>query len=87
MLLNIILSVSYAIEIVKGLRTAGYYIIFMLVCWIPFAVGLILLKIKGRAAQYYKDVVVIGYGILYVLFSLPHILPWHSSTYYRLPVC
>ena len=66
MLLNIILSVSYAIEIVKGLRTAGYYIIFMLVCWIPFAVGLILLKIKGRAAQYYKDVVVIGYGILYV---------------------
>ena len=38
----------------------------MLVCWIPFAVGLILLKIKGRAAQYYKDVVVIGYGILYV---------------------
>lgn len=66
MLLNIILSVSYAIEIVKGLRTVGYYIIFMLVCWIPFAVGLILLKIKGRAAQYYKDVVVIGYGILYV---------------------
>ncbi len=66
MLLNIILTVSYAIEIVKGLRTAGYYIIFMLVCWIPFAVGLILLKIKGRAAQYYKDVVVIGYGILYV---------------------
>lgn len=66
MLLNIILSVSYAIEIVKGLRTVGYYIIFMLVCWIPFAVGLILLKIKGRAAQYYKDVVVTGYGILYV---------------------
>lgn len=66
MLLNIILSVSYAIEIVKGLRTTGYYITFMLVCWIPFIVGLILLKIRGRAAQYYKDVVVIGYGILYV---------------------
>ncbi len=76
MLLNIILSVSYAIEIVKGLRTVGYYIIFMLVCWIPFAVGLILLKIKGRAAQYYKDVVVIGYGILYVfvLFTTHSIL-------------
>ena len=66
MLLNIILSVSYAIEIIKGLRTTGYYITFMLVCWIPFVVGLILLKIKGRAAQYYKDIVVIGYGILYI---------------------
>lgn len=66
MLLNIILSASYAIEILKGLRTVGYYITFMLVAWIPFFVGLIVLKLKGRAAHFYKDAVAIGYGILYV---------------------
>ena len=66
LLLNIILSASYAIEIVKGLRTVDYYIIFMLVAWIPFLAGFVVLKLKGMAADIYKDVVACGYGILYV---------------------
>lgn len=66
MLLNIILSVSYAIEILKGLRTVSYYTTFMLMAWIPFVVGVVILKWKGRSANIYKDVVAIGYGVLYV---------------------
>ena len=71
MSLNVILSISYAIEIVKGLRTVNYYIIFMLVAWLPFIVGTVVLKLKGMSAEIYKDVVAIGYGILYafVLFT------------------
>ncbi len=64
--LNVILSISYAIEIVKGLRTVNYYIIFMLVAWLPFITGLLVLKLKGISSDIYKDVVAIGYGILYV---------------------
>lgn len=36
---------------VKGLRTAGYYVIFMLVAWIPFLIGLVILKLKGRSSD------------------------------------
>ena len=76
MLLDIILTISYAIEIVKGLRTVGYYVIFMLVAWIPFLIGLIILKLKGRSSDIYKDVVAVGYGVLYlfVLFTTQSVL-------------
>lgn len=78
MLLNIILSVSYMIEIIKGLRTVGYYTAFMLVAWIPFFVGVAVLKIKGKSVDIYKDVLAVGYGILYVfvLFTTQSMLAW-----------
>ena len=76
MLLNIILTISYAIEIVKGLRTIGYYVVFMLVAWIPFLIGLTILKLKGKSTDIYKDVVAVGYGVLYlfVLFTTQSVL-------------
>ena len=49
-ILGIVLSAAYALEIVKGLRTVQYYIVFVLVCWIPFIVGLLVLKVKGRGS-------------------------------------
>lgn len=76
MLLNLILTVSYAIEIVKGLRTVGYYVTFILVAWIPFFVGLVIWRLKGKATELYKEVVAIGYGILYtfVMFTTQSVL-------------
>lgn len=64
--LCIVLSISYAIEIVKGLRTVNYYITFLLFCWIPFIVGLVSLKVKGIGTNIYKDIVAVGYGIFYI---------------------
>lgn len=63
-------------EMVKWLRTVGYYVIFMLVAWIPFLIGLVILKLKGRASDIYKDVVAVGYGVLYVfvLFTTQSVL-------------
>lgn len=63
--LNIVLSAAYAIEIIKGLRTIGYYATFLSICWIPFFIGLVLLRIKGMGTVLYKEVIVIGYGIFY----------------------
>ena len=61
---------------VKWLRTVGYYVIFMLVAWISFLIGLVILKLKGRASDIYKDVVAVGYGVLYVfvLFTTQSVL-------------
>lgn len=64
-ILNAILTVAYAIEMVNGGRTVPYFIVFMCICWIPFIFGLIMLKIKGGDYEHYKDIVVVGYGIFY----------------------
>lgn len=70
MTLNIVLTVAYAIEIIKGLRTIHYYILFMAICWVPFLVGALMLKFLGRGTRFYKTVVVIGYGIFYMFVLL-----------------
>lgn len=64
-IMDVILTVAYAVEVVKGARTVPYYIAFLAVCWLPFFFSLIMLKIKGADWGYYKDVVVVGYGIFY----------------------
>lgn len=66
MTLGIVLSAAYAVEVLKGLRTIGYYVSFVLVCWIPFFLGLLLLKIKGYATKLYKEAIAVGYGIFYI---------------------
>ena len=70
LILCLVLSAAYAVEIVKGLRTTGYYAVFLSICWIPFLLGLLLLKVKGFAVSYYKEVIVAGYGIFYVFVLL-----------------
>lgn len=69
--LCIVLTGAYALEIIKDLRTVSYYITFLLICWLPFIAGLVILKIKGMETMIYKDAVAVGYGIFYtfVLFT------------------
>lgn len=76
LVLGIVLSAAYAIEIVKGLRTTDYYIQFLSLCWIPFIIGLVFLKIKGMDTDIYKYIVVLGYGAFYtfVLFTTTSVL-------------
>ncbi len=62
----IILTSAYAIEIIKGLRTLPYFIVFASFCWLPFFVGLAFLKIKGMGTGAFKHVVAVGYGIFYI---------------------
>lgn len=63
--LSIILTVSYGSDTSEGIRTGEYYIAFLLMCWIPYLVGLVVLKLKGMAASVYRYVVAVGYGIFY----------------------
>ena len=61
----IILSAAYTIELIKGGRTPEYYAVFMIICWVPFCLGVAILKIKGLDTTLYKETIVIGYGIFY----------------------
>ena len=66
----IILTATYALEVVKGQRTIAYYAMFELFCWGPFVAGVIVLKVKGAATSIYKDIIAFGYGIFYAFVLL-----------------
>ncbi|MDD6036372.1 MAG: methyl-accepting chemotaxis protein [Lachnospiraceae bacterium] len=66
LLIGIILSSAYFIEVLKGASTPKYYISFLAVCWLPFFTGLLVLKLKGTSTQIYSEVISVGYGLLYL---------------------
>ncbi len=65
LIFNLLLTASYGADTANGIHTAPYYIIFVLLAWIPFFTGLILLKVKGKATDTYRYCLAIGYSIFY----------------------
>ena len=65
-LINVILTVLYIIEVLKGGRTIPYLAVFLSICWLPHITGLLVLKIKGGATDIYRDFVAFGYGTLFI---------------------
>ncbi|MBQ8798047.1 MAG: PilZ domain-containing protein [Lachnospiraceae bacterium] len=80
----IVFSGTYALEVVKGLKTPTFYVIMELICWIPFIVGLVVLKVKGWHTKIYQNIVGAGYGLfyLYIMATAPGTLAFT----YVLPV-
>lgn len=70
MTLGLVLTVAYMIEVAKGLRSMGYYLTFVTICWVPFFLGLVVLKVKGMASPIYKEVIAVGYGIFYTFVMM-----------------
>ncbi|MBQ8596166.1 MAG: methyl-accepting chemotaxis protein, partial [Lachnospiraceae bacterium] len=70
MLTAIILSLAYTIELIKGDRTPQYYAIFMILCWVPFFLGVAFLLIKGIDTTWYKETIAVGYGVFYAFTVL-----------------
>lgn len=69
----LLLTANYGSDVSSGLYPVNNYIIFVILCWIPFFIGEILLRIKGKDTDAYKYNLVIGYGIFihfyYVLLN------------------
>lgn len=65
MALIILLTASYGSETSQGLRTKEYFLTFLAICWLPYLLGILILKIKGAATPIYKIAVAVGYGISY----------------------
>lgn len=66
----IILSIAYTIELIKGGRTPAYYTTFMIICWVPFILGVVFLLVKGMDTTWYKETISVGYGIFYAFTVL-----------------
>ena len=62
----ILLTANYGTDTVNGAYSVSNYIIFVILCWLPFVCGDILLKKKGKDNDHYRLAFVIGYGIFYV---------------------
>ncbi len=61
----LLLTANYGTDAASGIYPANCYPIFVLLCWIPFFAGDILLRVKGKSTDLYKLDLVIGYGIFY----------------------
>ena len=61
----ILLTANYGSDVSGGLYPTSQYLIFVLLCWVPFFLGDIALRVKGKATDIYKNILVIGYGIFY----------------------
>lgn len=70
MVLMIVLSVGYIIEVIKGMKTVPFLIGMELASWGPFLVGLIVIRIKGWHTKLYQDIACTGYGLFYLYIML-----------------
>ena len=61
----LLLTANYGSDAANGLYPFSNYIIFVVLCWVPFFIGDILLRLKGKSTDLYKYDLVIGYGIFY----------------------
>lgn len=70
LILIAIMTLSYGSETSQGLHSAKYYITFLLMAWIPFFIGILVLKINGKSSSIYKEIVAVGYGAFYTYVIL-----------------
>lgn len=63
---SILLTANYGSDVANGLYDPKFYVIFLLLCWIPFASGQIFMKVKGADNDLYRYALSIGYGIFYL---------------------
>ncbi|MCR5323247.1 MAG: hypothetical protein K6E85_08260 [Lachnospiraceae bacterium] len=82
MVLMIIFTLAYLLEYFKHARTIGYIVIFLLLGWVPFAVGKYI-STQMDNWELAKWIYVVGYTVLY-MFAL---LTGRTTTYvYLLPM-
>ena len=80
---SLLLTANYGTDAANGIYPKSSYIIFVALCWIPFFVGELFFRIKGKATDAYRLCLVIGYGIFYTFvicttdspISFTYILP------------
>ena len=60
-----LLSANYGTDVSQGGYPSTNFIIFLILCWVPFFAGDLLLRIRGKADDRYRYALVVGYGIFY----------------------
>ncbi|MBE6023703.1 MAG: methyl-accepting chemotaxis protein [Cellulosilyticum sp.] len=65
-----LLTVAYLVQVISGRRDVPYYIMFLLFVWVPYAVGMVVLRVYGADTKYYKHAISVGYGATYTFALL-----------------
>ena len=50
----LLLSANYGTDVGNGVYPGSQYIIFLILCWVPFFAGEILLKVDGKTTDRYR---------------------------------
>lgn len=61
----LLFSANYGTDVSQGGYPSTNFIIFLILCWVPFFAGDLLLRIRGKADDRYRYALVVGYGIFY----------------------
>lgn len=61
----LLLSANFGTDVSQGGYPSTNFIIFLILCWVPFFAGDLLLRIRGKADDRYRYALVVGYGIFY----------------------
>ena len=61
----LLLSANYGTDVSQGGYPSTNFIIFLILCWVAFFAGDLLLRIRGKADDRYRYALVVGYGIFY----------------------
>lgn len=61
----LLLSANYGTDVSQGGYPSTNFIIFLILCWVPFFAGDLLLRIRGKADDRYRYALVVGYGIFF----------------------
>ena len=65
MFMGIALCLSCVSDMIQGFHSVSYLIMVLLTCWVPLIIATIVLKVKGASYDRFKDLVGVGYFILY----------------------
>lgn len=84
MVIGVVLEAAYLLEVLKGSRTIGYYLIFSLVTIVPLLIEILLYRRDPRDLRL-KYVIGIAYGIFYlfVVFTTVNLIAFT----YIIPIC
>lgn len=88
LVLNILLTMQYLSNMTKGTYDQKFIIPFLIIGWVPYIIGVIYTKIKGKSADGYKHILGVGYGLFYgyivctstSLLTFAYIFPVASMT-------
>lgn len=88
LILNILLTMQYLSNMTKGTYDRKFIIPFLIIGWVPYIIGVIYTKIKGKSADGYKNILGVGYGLFYgyivctstSLLTFAYIFPVASMT-------
>lgn len=70
LVINIVLTGAYFLELAKGARDIKYIILFCFFCWAPYVAGGIVMKIRGAGTRLYREIISYGYMVFFAFVVL-----------------